>query len=67
MQKKKSSVFTVSTGGTLEIRFRLLPLAGVDEDISSRSAPPLTLLEGEVALLRLELADIAGWFYRLAR
>lgn len=55
-----SSAFTVSTGGTLETLFLFLPLAGVEEEISSRSPPPLTLLEGEVALLLLELADIAG-------
>lgn len=64
---KKSSAFTVSTGGTLETLFLFRPLAGVEEEISSRSPPPLTLLEGEVALLLLELADIAGWFHRLAR
>lgn len=53
--------FTVSTGGTLETLFLFLPLPGVEEETSSRSPPPLTLLEGEVARLRLELADIAGW------
>ncbi len=63
-----SSTFTVSTGGTLEILFLFLPLPGVEEEASSRSPPPLTLLEGEVALLLLELADIAGWFNnKLAR
>lgn len=56
-----TGAFTVSTGGTLETLFLFLPLPGVEEETSSRSPPPLTLLEGEVARLRLELADIAGW------
>lgn len=54
----KSSAFTVSTGGTLEILLLFLALPGVEEEASSRSPPPLTLLEGEVALLLLELADM---------
>lgn len=44
----------------MEVRLLFLPLPGVEEVVSSRSPPPLTLLEGEVALLLLELADIAG-------
>lgn len=47
---------TMSTGGTLEILLLFRPLPGVEE-VSSRSPPPLTLLDGEVALLLL--ADIA--------
>lgn len=57
-----SSGFTVSTAGTLEVLLLFLPLPGVDEEVSSRSPPPLTLLEGEVALLLLELIDMARWF-----
>ena len=56
----KSSAVTVSTGAALEVCLLFLPLPGVEEEVSSRSPPPLTLLEGEVALLLLELADIAG-------
>ncbi len=46
----------------MEILLLFLPLPGVEEEVSSRSPPPLTLLEGEVALLLLELDDIAGRF-----
>lgn len=53
-------LFTVSTGGTLDVLLLFLPLPGVEEEVSSRSPPPLTLLEGEVALLLLEFADIAA-------
>lgn len=48
---------TISTGGTLEILLFFRPLPGVEEEVSSRSPPPLMLLEGEVALLLF--ADIA--------
>lgn len=58
--RNKITAFTVSTGGTLETRLLFLPLPGVEEEASSRSPPPLTLLEGEVARLLLELTDIAG-------
>lgn len=57
-QQTRDETLTVSTGRTLETLFLFLPLAGPAE-MSSRSPPPLTLLLGEVALLLLELADIA--------
>lgn len=44
----------------MDVLLLFLPLPGVEEEVSSRSPPPLTLLEGEVALLLLELADIAA-------
>lgn len=50
----------------MEILLLFLPLPGVEEEASSRSPPPLTLLEGEVALLLLELADIADRFKQQA-
>lgn len=53
-------MFTVSTGGTLVTLLLFLPLPGVEEEASSRSPPPLTLLHGEVALLRLALPDISA-------
>lgn len=57
-QETRHETLTVSTGRTLETLFLFLPLAGPAE-MSSRSPPPLTLLLGEVALLLLELEDIA--------
>lgn len=55
-----SKIPTVSTGGTLEILFRFLTLAGVEDETSSKSPPPLALLEGEVARLLLAFTDITG-------